>query len=160
MFGHLNCVLLQIIVKRSINRTYGKSKRSILETRGSKRKLFPKNLLSVSNFHRTLLCWMVLVLWLMLWVSVWSHTCHRSVVPSCGDWTTSRQRSDSRLLISYPGLLRLWWPVERWVSSFLWFSSENKFPKLRDPLRYFERAWWRMHMCHKSASNCNLGVRY
>ena len=64
---------------------------------------------------RILLCWMVLVQWWMHWESVWSHIYHRSVVPFFGDWTTSQLKSDNRLLISSPGLLKSWWPVGRWV---------------------------------------------
>ena len=72
--------------------------------------------------RRTWWCWTGLAQLSMLWASEWSHTCLRSVVPSCGDWTTSQPKSDSRLLISSPELLLSWRHVRRFVLCFYSFK--------------------------------------
>ena len=46
--------------------------------------------------------------------------------------------------------------IEYWSDD----GTTTKFMKLWNLLRYSESTWWRMLTCQKSASCCNLGVRY
>lgn len=48
-------------------------------------------------------CLMVLVQSWTSWENVWNHTCHRSVVPFCGDLTTNQLKCANKLLTSYQG---------------------------------------------------------